>query len=57
MTKTRRTDRMPDTEVAGTARSPLSDAPHAFGYERSLAEISDPELLTLLASDCAKVDQ
>ncbi len=57
MTKTRRTDRMPDIEVAGTARLPLYDAPYAFGSERNPAEISDPELLTLLASDCAMVDQ
>jgi hypothetical protein len=27
MTKTQRTDLMPDTDLAGTARSPLSDAP------------------------------
>ncbi len=30
---------------------------YAFGYERNLAEISDPELLTPVASDCAMVDQ
>ena len=38
-------------EIAALRRS------YAFGYERNLAEISDPELLTLLASDCAMVDQ
>jgi hypothetical protein len=38
-------------EIAALRRS------YAFGYERIRAEISDPELLTPLASDCAMVDQ
>jgi hypothetical protein len=40
-----------DYEIAALRRS------YTFGYERKLAEISDPELLTPLASDCARVDQ
>ena len=38
-------------EIAALRRS------YTFGHERNLAEISDPELLTPLASDCARVDQ
>jgi hypothetical protein len=57
MTKTKQTDRMPDTDVAGYREIAALRRSYAFGYERNLAEISDPELLTLLASDCAMVDQ
>jgi hypothetical protein len=57
MTKTRRTDPMPDTEGGGFRKIAALRRSYAFGYERNLAETSDPELLTLLASDCAMVDQ
>jgi hypothetical protein len=38
-------------EIAALRRS------YAFGDERGIPEISDPELLTPLASDCAMVDR
>lgn len=57
MNTTQRADRMLDTGRGGCREIAAFRRPHAFGFEWILAEISDLELLTPLASDCAMVDR
>lgn len=57
MNTTQRMDRKLDTRGGGYREIAALRRSYAFGFERILAEISDPELLTPLASDCARVDR